>query len=194
MTADAVDAGELAQAEPQRRGLRLPSLTRTESDFDIRNTWQIVAGALLMPFGVVVILLAWHGAAHARVEQQQIPYMVSGGFIGLGLMIAGGLLFWAHWLYRIYDQADLQHQELLEALNRLTVGNGNSDDNGARSGAAAAPRASARGGQFVATATGSNFHRANCSVVSGRRGLRKISASEAEGMQPCRICEPLVHA
>jgi hypothetical protein len=196
MTADAVDAGELTQAEPRRRGLRLPTLARTDSDFDIRNTWQIVAGALLMPFGVIVILLAWHGAAHARVEQQQIPYMVSGGFIGLGLMIAGGLLFWAHWLYRIYDQADLQHQELIEAINRLSVGSGDGGGNGVSAGPAPerATRSSARGAQYVATATGSNFHRANCSVVAGRRGLRKISASDAASMQPCRICEPLVHA
>ena len=182
MTAEAVDT-----VDTPRRRLRVPSLTRSEADFDMRNTWQIAVGAILLPLGIVFILLGWYGAAHARVVQQQIPYMVSGGFIGLGLMIGGGLMFWAHWLYRIYDQADLHHQQLLDAINSLSVG---SSSNG---GSATATTTSSGSSRLVATKGGSNYHRADCSVVRGRRGLRTISASEADDMQPCRICEPVVH-
>ncbi|HZN14663.1 MAG TPA: hypothetical protein VFB78_10375 [Acidimicrobiales bacterium] len=160
----------------------MPSFARLSEDFDLRNTWQIAIGAILMPLGLGVILLGWQGASHARVVQQQIPYLVSGSFIGLGLMIAGGLMFWAHWLYRIYDQNDLHHQQLLEAISQLAGGSANGQ-------AAASPVA---GQRLVATATGTNFHRPDCSVVKGRRGLRSISESDAARMQPCRICEPLV--
>jgi hypothetical protein len=140
-----------------------------------------------MPLGIIVILLAWYGAAHARVVQQQIPYMVSGAFIGLGLMMAGGLMFWAHWLYRIYDQADLHHRELLDALTRL--------DGGEPRGAARASAGSSGGRteRFVATGSGTNFHRPDCSVVRGRDNTRTVTAAQAADMQPCRICEPLVH-
>ena len=180
MASEAVDA-----VVRERRRLRLPSLARSDSEFDLRNTWQVVAGAVLMPLGLIVILLAWYGAAHARVPQQQIPYMVSGGFIGLGLMIGGGLLFWAHWLYRIYDQADLQHRELLDAIRSL---NGNSVAD-----ASSGTTSPAATGRLVATKTGTNFHRPDCAVVARRRNLRTISEAQAGSMQPCRICEPLVH-
>jgi hypothetical protein len=177
-------ATEVVETEvASRRRLRMPTLTRSEADFDLRNTWQIAAGAILLPLGIVIILLGWYGAAHARVVQQQIPYMVSGGFIGLGLMIGGGLMFWAHWLYRIYDQADLHHRELLEAINRMSGGGGGSTNG--------APAAS---GRYVATGSGNNFHRPDCSVVKGRSGTRVVSGADIANMQPCRICEPLVHA
>jgi hypothetical protein len=172
--------------QAEKRRLRLPTLTRGDSSFDLRNTWQVAAGAILMPLGLIVILLAWYGAAHANVEQQQIPYMVSGSFIGLGLMIVGGLMFWAHWLYRIYDQADLQHRELLDAINRL----GNVS-NGASAASAGSPT---RGDRLVATGTGTTFHRPDCAVVARRKGVRTISEADAAKMQPCRICEPLVHS
>lgn len=83
---------------------------------DLRNTWQVVAGSLLVPAGVVLVMVAWYGAAHARFVQQQVPYLVSGSFVGLGCMVLGGLLYWAHWLYRLYDQADLHHQEAMRVL------------------------------------------------------------------------------
>jgi hypothetical protein len=183
MTAEAVDA-----AQGERRRVRVPTLTRSDADFDLRNTWQIAAGAILLPLGLIVILLAWYGAAHARVVQQQIPYMVSGAFIGLGLMMAGGLMFWAHWLYRIYDQADLQHRELLAAIERLSAGGGGNGAMPVVNAGAGAPA-----GRLVATATGTNFHRPDCSVVKGRRGVKTVTATQAAAMEPCRICEPLVH-
>lgn len=182
MTAEAVES-----VDAPRRRLRVPTLTRTDADFDLRNTWQIAAGAILLPLGIVFILLAWYGAAHARVDQQQIPYMISGGLIGLGLMMAGGLMFWAHWLYRIYDQADLHHRELLDAINRMAPGG---SSNG---GAATATAGSSGSTRLVATKGGTNYHRPDCSVVRGRRGLRTISAADAADMQACRICEPVVH-
>ena len=172
---------------------RLLRVLRGEGDgFDMRNTWQVAVGAVLMPLGLVIILIAWYGAAHASHVQQQIPYMVSGAFIGLGLMIVGGLLYWAHWLYRVYDQADLHHQALLrqqdEHMRALIEAVTGSQTNGhaPRRGAAAATA------RFVATGSGTNFHLPDCPVVArNRRNVRAVSARDAERMQPCRICDPL---
>jgi hypothetical protein len=157
-------------------------------------------GVILPPLGLLIILLAWYGAAHTGYVQQQIPYLVSGSFIGLGLMFVGGMLFWAHWLYRIYDQADLhhqdlmrqqqeQHQALLDALGsgRLPAGGRAAAASSTRRSSAVLPVAT-----YVATSAGSNFHVASCPVVSrSRNGLRNVSAREAASMQPCRICDPL---
>jgi hypothetical protein len=50
-------------------------------------------GSVLIPLGVIFIMLGWYGAARARVVQQQIPYLLSGSFVGLGCMVVGGLFF-----------------------------------------------------------------------------------------------------
>jgi hypothetical protein len=183
MTTVTDDNARLRTAEP-RRGVR----ERLSGDgLDLRNTWQAIAGALLLPIGIAVIVLGWQGAAHGRVDQQQIPYLISGGILGLAFVMVGGFFFWAHWLYRMYDQAELhhlermrvsaeQHQELLRALGER--------------GGASTPAASAAASSYVATASGTNFHNPDCPIVSGRPGLRRLTAAQAKNMKPCRICEP----
>jgi hypothetical protein len=169
-----------------KRGL----LTRIRlSGLDLRNTWQVIAGAILLPLGVAAIVLGWAGAAHGRVDQQQIPYLISGGILGLAAVIVGAFFFWAHWLYRIYDQADLQHQESMRQQTEMmrylleTI---------AHRGDGAGPAVNGSSSGFVATPTGSNFHLRSCPVVANRLDvLRTVSADEAAEMRPCRICEPL---
>ena len=175
------------------------------SRLDLRNTWQVVAGSILIPLGVAAILMGWYGAAHARVDQQQIPYLISGGLLGLGAIIAGALLYWAHWLYRIYDQSDAQHLEFMqvqiEIRDALLSGGGlgplsataRRQVESTVDVTAGAGRASDPNGSFVATASGTNFHRPDCPiVVRHSRGLRAISEKAARQLAPCRICEPLV--
>jgi hypothetical protein len=184
----AVDATPAA-----RSGFRGYLHRLADSDLDLRNTWQIVAGAILLPLGIAVILLGWAGAAHGRVDQQQIPYIISGGVLGLALVVIGGFFFWAHWLYRIYDQADLHHQaamrEQAEFYRALlaAVGQG-----GAASTAAPMDAPVGVPTSFVATPSGTNFHTADCAIVANRPGkVRTIGRDEIEGMRPCRICDPL---
>jgi hypothetical protein len=175
---------------------RAPSLSwrglieRLRADgIDLRNTWQVVAGALLLPIGVAVIVLGWHGAAHGRVDQQQIPYLISGGILGLAAVMIGGFFFWAHWLYRIYDQADLHHREAMreqaELYRALLAAVGQWPVAGAP-GASAATSDQA----YVATPTGSLYHLASCPVVASRPSLRMITRAQARSMKACRICEP----
>lgn len=181
-------------------------MARWAEKYDIRNSWQVIAGALLIPLGVVFILLGWYGAAHARVVQQQIPYMVSGSFVGLGCMIVGGLLFWGHWLYRIYDQADLHHEEqqrLLETIAAALLAQ-RGDGTGAGAGAGvAAPLGSSTPGAgtgtavaeapttFYATSSGTVYHRADCAVIAHHpEDLRVLGPDGTVGLRPCQICSP----
>jgi hypothetical protein len=160
---------------------------------DLRNTWQVAAGAVLVPLGIVIVLLAWYGSAHSPYVQGQIPYLVSGSFIGLGLLVVGGLLYWAHWLYRIYDQADLHQAEqlardrqLIELLETVLAGTG-----GGTPRARPAPMKVAETNGLVSTASGSNVHRPDCPIVARHRtGLRSLSVAEAKGRPACRICQP----
>ena len=183
--------GDALVKEPRRN--RLASWL-DESGLDLRNTWQVVAGAILLPLGVAVILLGWAGAAHGKVDQQQIPYLISGGILGLACVLVGCFFFWAHWLYRIYDQADLHHQaamrEQAEFYRQLLQALGGTGATVA-AGAAVAGDGVGTGARLVATPTGTNVHRAECAIVANRGdSVRTVTRAEAESMKPCRICEP----
>ena len=141
--------------------------------------WLFIAGAVMLPLGVAFILLAWYGAAHKPLIIQQFPYLLSGGILGLGLMFAGGFLYFGYWVTRLVQENRRHTDQLLDALGRLEGRLGEAPD--------ATPSGN---GTLVATATGTMLHRPDCPVVVGRQGLRKVKP-DAQGFAPCKICEPL---
>ena len=167
---------------------------------DIRNTWQILAGSILIPLGVVFILMAWYGAAHTAYVQQQIPYLVSGSFAGLGCLVVGGLFYWAHWLYRLYDQADLHHEEHLRAMEQMVRALVHGGAGGSATGELAGPAGSGQvpgafgrpdGDGYVVTATGAVYHRPSCPIVAHHaQGLRTVGPGDLAALEACRICLP----
>jgi hypothetical protein len=178
------DGTDTPQAPPARDAKR-----------DLRNGWQVLAGSVLIPLGVIFILLGWYGAAHARVVQQQIPYLASGCFVGLGCMVVGGLLFWGHWLYRIYDQAALHHEEQQRLLEIIAAGV--SGRQPWRSGDIAPSPNIALGldaggeGLYYATSTGTVYHRSDCAVIGHHPDdLRVLGPDALSGMRACQICSP----
>lgn len=193
-------------AGPRRRndgggGRRPGRARRGDGGIDFRNTWQILVGSILIPLGVVFILMAWYGAAHTAYVQQQIPYLVSGSFAGVGCMVLGGLLYWAHWLYRIYDQADLHHEEQLrvleQAIRAMTEraggvmetppGGTTAVAGGYQSSSLGTGRSSAP--SYVVTPAGSVYHLPDCPVVAHHpEGLRSIAPAATSSLEPCRIC------
>lgn len=72
-----------------------------------------VLGAVFAPLGFLLILVGWYGAADTGDVFEQVPFLISGGLGGLGLMIIGGFLYNAWWLTRQVREARDQHQELL---------------------------------------------------------------------------------
>ena len=59
----------------------------------LRANWDRVGAALLAVSGLIAILLGWKGAADSVYPAAQIPYIVSGGIVGLFLLGAGGTLW-----------------------------------------------------------------------------------------------------
>ena len=75
----------------------------------------VSAGLLLVVAGFVVLFFAWNGAAEVDHVQGQIPYLISGAAVGLGLIGAG--LTVVNVQTRRADQAELLNrlESLLEA-------------------------------------------------------------------------------
>jgi hypothetical protein len=157
------------------RGLRSPA-RRGDT-----NRWLLVAGGILVPLGIFLVLLGWSGAAATPLVFEQIPYLISGGLLGVGLMVLGGLLYFSYWMTILVRETRHERRELLEILAALRAGT-------LPTGTlpTGEPRAA---GQLVATARGSTLHRPECPVVAGREGLREVT-TWTERFSPCGTCNP----
>jgi len=146
------------------------------------DRWVLIAGAIMVPLGIALMILAWYGAAHKPLIIQQFPYLLSGGLIGLGLMITGGLAYFGYWITRLVQENRTNTRQLIEAIDRLAAPSSDGEVSGTRAAAAG-------DGALVATATGSMVHRPDCPVVANRPGVRRVKAG-TPGFEPCKICEP----
>jgi hypothetical protein len=164
------------------------SSLRTRTTSRSLDFYLFLAGAVLVPLGLLIILLGWYGASHTGYLFEQIPYVISGGLLGVGLVVVGSFAYFAYWLTRIFHQQREQADRTVALLERLELRLGELPESlGDRrptrgNGTAAA--------SFVATATGSMFHRPDCAVVANRPKLRKVRGDERD-MEPCKLCDPL---
>jgi len=84
----------------------------------------LVPGAVFLVGGFGAMFLGWYGAARSHRSVEQVPYMISGGLVGLGLVLVGALLlasaFWMTQLQRFGEQAEHRRAtELRELEERL---------------------------------------------------------------------------
>jgi len=148
---------------------------------------MLIAGGILMPLGVVLIILGWAGAANTPLPFEQNDYLISGGILGLALVFAGGFVYFAYWETIRIRESRSQTRELTDALARLEtlLAGGTVTDDDGRTTAAASPAQT-----YVATPNGSIFLRSDCAAVAGRTDLKKVNADTTK-LKPCRICAPL---
>ena len=139
-----------------------------------------LAGSIILPLGLVAIFLGWYGAARTPLLFEQIPYLISGGLLGVGLMLGGGMLFFGSWLARMAEQDRRSSQELMIALGELREA--------VLTSSVAAASASLAATGLVATPTGSMAHLPTCSVVAERDDL--VAVQPDDGLKPCKICDP----
>lgn len=83
--------------------------------------WLVTAGSVLVPLGAALVLLGWYGTAHTTRVWQQIPYVVSGGLLGLGLMVVGALGYFAGWLTRLVEENRRHAREIVAAVERTAA-------------------------------------------------------------------------
>ena len=132
-----------------------------------RPPLPVLAGSVLAPLGLLLVFLGWLGASRTPLVQEQLPYLISGGLLGLALVNLGGFFYFAHWQSEVLREVRTQTAELTAAL---------------RSGA----QPVRSGGALVTTAAGTLAHRPDCPVVRGRDDLSPAAAD----LEPCSICEP----
>lgn len=178
-------------ASRQQRLAQAISSVRTRTAATDAARVLLIVGSILAPLGLVVILLGWWGASHTPNLYEQVPYSISGGMFGLGLVFGGGFAYFAYWmthLVRATQRDTAETRAVLERIESLLSGAGSGGGNGNGSAAAIAAELVASP-TYVATARGTLYHRPDCAAVAGRKGTKTIDPSKGQ-LQPCGICNP----
>ena len=186
----ALDPHLVDQASQDERDERFADGVRTlrvgGASLRLEERLLMIVGGVIAPLGLIVVLLGWWGAAHSPYVFEQLPYVISGGLLGLGLIFLGSFFYFAHWMTQLVKEHRAQSVAIVEALERLQdeVGKQSTtvthavSTNGTRDGAIV----------LVATERGSMAHRSDCVVVAGKDGLRQVSAGDE--LAPCKLCDP----
>ena len=197
LTASPGDAAAVSQASGYQRlaeGVR--SLRTGGGTLNLSEHTLMVLGGVIAPLGLVIVIIGWYGAAHSPFLFQQVPYLISGLGLGLGLVFLGSFFYFAHWITELVKEGRTQSAAMIEAIARLeeTVKQQAGADrlagafDGDRGiGEGLSPNGAAAG-ELVATGKGTMAHRPDCVVVAGKPGLRRVSADEE--LESCKLCEP----
>lgn len=147
----------------------------------------LYAGVALVALGLIVLYLGYNGTATNALQVKQIPYLVSGGFAGLALIVLGAAGITASVLLMV--EAGIRDglgvlndsvQEMTEVLSR-------------RAFDPAAATAPLNGTALVTVSRGAaSFHRPDCRLVATKTTVRTLPREEAEsnGLLACRVCKP----
>lgn len=144
---------------------------------------------LLVVAGLVAIIIGWAGSADKTFPAQQIPYLISGGMLGIGLIFLGGIMMGVQDLRRAITRITSLEQQVHD-LHAVLLAHPDAPDP-----AAAAGNGAARTVTIVAVLpTGSTFHRPDCGIIAGKDGVESTSLADANerGLSPCKLCSPVV--
>lgn len=135
-------------------------------------------GLGVMAAGLLVIGFGWYGISGdgALIDgstdvRAQLPYLLSGGFLGLSLVVVGAALFLAQTTRVEQARAAALVEARFEAL-QVSLG----------------LQVGVPAGMVVSG--GAAYHSPDCRLVDGREGqeLVTVEVAEASGLRPCRLC------
>lgn len=164
----------------------------------VRRRWAGMAGQIglfLAVAGFVAIFFGWNGAAGVNREPAQIPYLLSAGAVGIGLIVLGAALIVSESNRRDRSVLERQLEELNASIARLAAatsavaGNGHSTTQTASSGGRRRPQVQQ---QALVVAGRTSFHDPSCHLIEGRTDGIRMTRDDAvaEGLSPCRVCSP----
>ena len=141
-----------------------------------KMTMQLAVG--FTAAGFLLIAIGWNGAAGVDYVQGQLPYLISGGVAGLGLIGLGLMLAIVQELRRTHAETAAR----LDALTALIAADRRVD---------LGPSGVPTDGSAVVAGT-SVFHQADCRLVESGAALQTMGGDDAQrrGLLPCRVCRP----
>lgn len=92
-----------------------------------RERTMLIVGGVLVAVGIIAVLIGYFGASGTSNVYEQVPYALSGGVLGLGLIVLGCALItrfslarlFRYWLARTLHEHQVQTDRTVEALGRI---------------------------------------------------------------------------
>ncbi len=151
-----------------------------------------VWGWILVGLGFLFVLIGYLGISREALVAKQLPYLISGGIGGIALVGFGAMLVGTEDLKRTQERID-HLEDLVADLHAVLLSRPDApapSRNGSSRGDSAS-RAT-EDATLLALPGGSSYHRADCSMIQGKKDAKPITAGAArrQGLKPCRLCEP----
>ncbi len=92
--------------------------------------WLLVGGIVLMALGIVFIIVGYWGASGSTSIVDSISFLISGGVLGLGLVVVGAALFLRYsmtrylryWLVRMIYEDQANTDRTVRAIRDISRG------------------------------------------------------------------------
>lgn len=156
----------------------------------------VVGGLILIALGFFAIALGYNGAARRACVDCQLPYVLSGGILGLAFVVLGAGLIVFEALRRGRAHVEQKLDTLIEVLQNGVATAPPAEPSPTPPLAATRRRGqraeqSAQNGRVVVGRA--SFHRPDCRLVEGKEDvdLATLDEATARGLLPCRVCDPL---
>ena len=144
---------------------------------------------ILIGLGLLAIAGGWNGAASQKSLLFAFPYLLSGGLIGLALVITGAALMVAQSAREDRARLEAKFDALLDAVH-------SSGGIGAGPAPAVGGPRTANGAPIdvsgLVVAGSASYHVPGCRLVDGREDVSYLTPAEARtrDLKACRVCQP----
>lgn len=136
-------------------------------------------GVLLCLVGFIALFLGWNGAASKNVIMAQFPFLISGGLVGVAIVVIGGAMLVVQNAREDRARLEAKLDQLIQAVERGGGGHG-----------ARRPGSVADGSMVLAGPA--SYHRLDCTLPAAREEAHLLPLDDAlaRGIEPCRVCRP----